>query len=96
MLVFRVDCMSASIAEMEDLKYEYEKAVRLRDSLQKNLDRRKKLNLTDKDYEDGIKSEIEEMNYQLSDMRAKLRKMQSEMARARVISETSEKSPWEK
>ncbi len=88
--------MSASIAEMEDLKYEYEKAVRLRDSLQKNLDRRKKLNLADSNYEDDIKAEIEEMNYRLSDMKAKLRKMQSEMARARVISESNERSPWEK
>jgi hypothetical protein len=95
-MVNRVWYMSASREEMEDLKYEYEKAVRLRDSLQKNLDRRKKLNLTDSNYESDIKSEIEEMNYRLSDMKAKLRKIQSEMARSRVISESNERSPWEK
>jgi len=82
--------------ELEDLKYEYEKAVRYRDNLQKNLDRRKKLNLADESYEDDIKAEIEGANEKISEMRGKVRKLESEVARSRIISESGEKAPWEK
>ena len=88
--------MDSRQRELEDMKYEYEKAVRYKDNLQKNLDRRKKLNLVDEGYESDIKAEIEAANDKLADMKAKLRRLESEVTRSRVISETNERSPWEK
>ncbi|MEI7961732.1 MAG: hypothetical protein WCI04_05345 [archaeon] len=88
--------MDARQKELEELKYEYDKIVRLRDNLQKNLERRKKLNLADESYEDDIKSEIEGISDQVSTMRTKIKKLESEVARSRVISESDERSPWEK
>lgn len=88
--------MDSRQRELEDVKYEYEKAVRLRDSLQKNLDRRKKLNLADESYEGDIKSEIEAINDSIDVLKRKLRKLESEVTRSRVIEESGERSPWSK
>ena len=88
--------MDSRQRELEDLKYEYDKAVRLKDNLQKNLDRRKKLNLVDESYEREIKAEIGDVNGQIDVLRSKYRKLESEVARSRVISETGERAPWEK
>lgn len=88
--------MDSRHRELDDLKYEYDRAVRERDNLQKNLDRRKKLNLADESYEDEIKAEIEAANDKISDLRTRLRRLQSEVMRSHVISETNERSPWEK
>jgi len=88
--------MDSRQRELEDIKYEYDKALRYRDNLQKNLDRRKKLNLVDEGYESDIKSEIAAATDNLAVMKAKLRKIESEVARSRVISDTNERSPWEK
>ncbi len=82
--------------ELSDLKYEYDKAVRLRDNLQKNLDRKKKLNLADAGFEDDVKYEIQQVDEKISEMRSKIRRLESEATRAKVISETNERSPWEK
>jgi len=79
---------------LEDLKYEYEKAMRVKTSLEKNYERRKKLNLLDNDTEYSIKQEIEEITGQLSDLKRRVRALESEHNRSRVISETNEASPW--
>ena len=79
---------------LEDLKYEYEKAMRVKASLEKNYERRKKLNLLDNDTEYSLKQEIEEITGQLSDLKRRVRALESEHNRSRVISETNESSPW--
>ena len=88
--------MDARQRELEELKYEYDKMVRLKDNLQKNLERRKKLNLADESYEDDIKAEIEGITEQVNIMHTKVRKLESEVARSRVISESDDRTPWEK
>jgi len=81
--------------EADELKYQYEKALRIKESLQKNYERRKKLNLLDSDTEYSLKEEIEEATRQADDLRRKMRALASQYSRAKVISESSEKSPWD-
>ena len=81
--------------ELEELKYEYEKALRVKASLEKNYERRKKLNLLDRDEEASIKDDLADVAEQISDLKMKVRKLESQGMRSRVISETNEKSPWE-
>ena len=81
--------------ELAELKYQYEKAVRVQESLQKNYDRRKKLNLLDSDSESALKEEIEEARKQADDFKRRSRALESEFSRSKVISESGEKSPWE-
>ncbi len=79
---------------LEDLKYEYEKAMRVKTSLEKNYERRKKLNLLDEDTEYSLKQEIAEIGSQLSALKGRVRALESQHNRSRVISETNESSPW--
>ncbi|MFA6269283.1 MAG: hypothetical protein WCW13_04490 [archaeon] len=82
-------------AEIDDLKYQYDKAVRIKESLQKNLDRRKKLNLLDSSTESDLVEEIGEATRQADDLKRRMRSLESQFSRSRVISETHEKSPWD-
>jgi len=84
----------SSRQELEDLKYEYEKALRVKASLEKNYDRRKKLNLLDANEEDSLKDDLREVGRQIDDLRAKVRRLESQHTRAKIISESNEKSPW--
>jgi len=84
------------MSEVEELKYEYEKILREKVNLEKILDRRRKLNLLSPGEEDSLKSDIADIDNVIRDMRSKYRKTESEHARARVISDTNEKAPWEK
>ena len=86
----------ARMSEVEELKYEYEKILREKVNLEKILDRRRKLNLLSPGEEDSLKSDIADIDNVIRDMRSKYRKTESEHARARVISDTNEKAPWEK
>ncbi len=80
---------------LEDLKYEYEKALRVKASLEKNYERRKKLNLLDEDTEYDLKRDITEVTAQLEDLKKRVRALQSQTTRSRIISETDETAPWE-
>lgn len=78
--------------ELSELKYEYDKAARLRDSLQKNLDRRKKLGLLDRNYERQLLDEIKEIERDLDSLKSKIRSIESVRIRSSNI---SEKSSWQ-
>jgi hypothetical protein len=78
-----------------DLKYEYEKALRFKENLEKNLERKKKLNLLTKIEEEGLREEIREAAYTADDLRSKYRRLESRMERAKIISESPSKAPWE-
>jgi len=80
--------------ELEELKYEYEKALRVKASLEKNYERRKKLNLLDSSEENSIKDDLHEVSRQIDDLRMKVRRLESQHTRAKIISESGEKSPW--
>jgi len=82
--------------ELAELKYQYDKNMRVKESLQKNYERRKKLNLLDDSYEDEIRGDIREAERTLDDLKSKIRKLESQSARSKVIEETNERSPWEK
>ncbi len=73
--------------DLSELKYEYDKAARLRDSLQKNLERRKKLGLADKPYERQLTAEINEIENDLNDLRKRIRSIESVKIRSNNISE---------
>ena len=81
--------------ELEDLRYEYDKAVRIKASLEKNYERRKKLNLLDENEEESIKDDLKDVSIQIDNLRSKVRRLESQKMRSRVIAETNEKSPWE-
>lgn len=73
--------------EVSELRYEYEKRMRLRDSLQKNLERRKKLGLSDKAYERQLTAEIEEIQRDMDDYKKQIRTLESRRIRAQNIDE---------
>lgn len=73
--------------EVSELRYEYEKRMRLRDSLQKNLERRKKLGLSDKAYERQLLAEIEEIQRDMDDYKKQIRTLESRRIRAQNIDE---------
>jgi hypothetical protein len=82
--------------ELDELKYQYEKALRVKDNLLKNMERRKKLNLLGSDEEDSLKDDIAEATTQADDLKRQMRSLESRYARARTIAETNETSPWSK
>lgn len=73
--------------EVSELRYAYEKRMRLRDSLQKNLERRKKLGLSDKAYERQLTAEIEEIQRDMDDYKKQIRVLESRKIRAQNIDE---------
>jgi len=74
--------------ELEDLRYEHKRASLQRDSLQKNYDRRKKLKLSDDTYERDILHDIAIMDDQLRELNKKIRSIESEQERSKIISES--------
>ena len=82
-------------AELEDLKYEYEKAMRVKASLEKNYERRKKLNLLDDAAEEELKDDIAAVGRQVEDLKRQVRSAESQKARSRVIAESDKKAPWD-
>lgn len=85
----------ARMSEVEEMKYEYEKALREKANLEKLLDRRRKMNLLSPGEEDSIKGDIADIDGVIRNLRLKYRKTESEHVRARVISDSNEKAPWE-
>jgi polyhydroxyalkanoate synthesis regulator phasin len=82
-------------ATLEDLKYEYEKAMRVKSSLEKNYERRKKLNLLDDNSEYDLKKDIEQVTYQVEDLKKRVRALESQHTRSRVIAESDKLAPWD-
>ena len=80
---------------LEDLRYEYEKAMRVKASLEKNYERRKKLNLLDDDAEYDLKKDIASVSFQVEDLKKKVRALESQKTRSRVISESDKLAPWD-
>lgn len=81
--------------DLADLKYEYEKAMRVKASLEKNYERRKKLNLLDENAEDDLKDDIASVVRQIEDLKRKVRALESQKARSRTIAESGDRAPWE-
>jgi peptidoglycan hydrolase CwlO-like protein len=73
--------------EVSELRYEYEKRMRLRDSLQKNLERRKKLGLSDKAYERQLTAEIEEIERDMNDYKKQVKTLEARRIRSQNIDE---------
>ena len=85
----------ARMSEVEEMKYEYEKALREKVNLEKLLERRKKLNLLSPGEEDSLKGDIADIDNVIRGLRNKYRRTESEHQRAKIISDTNEKAPWE-
>ena len=81
--------------ELDELKYQYEKAVRVKENLIKNMERRKKLNLLGSDEEYSLNDDIAEATRQAEDYKKQMRALESRFARARTIAETKEGAPWD-
>ncbi|HPM86078.1 MAG: hypothetical protein PHY04_01150 [Candidatus ainarchaeum sp.] len=85
----------ARMSDVEELKYEYEKALREKANLEKILERRRKLNLLGPGEEESLKDDIKDIDEVIRSLRGKYRSVESEHARARIISDSNEKAPWE-
>jgi len=71
--------------ELTEAKYEYDKAVRLRDNLQKNYDRRKKLNLLDEDGERDLLNDLSKATENMNYLKRKMNSIESQMSRSKLI-----------
>jgi hypothetical protein len=64
-----------------ELKLDFDRKNRVKENLEKNFERRKRLNLLEEDYERGIKKEIRELESELSTLARKIRSIESEKSR---------------
>jgi len=71
-------------SELDNVKYEHDKAQRLLDNLEKNYERRKKLNLLDEYTERELKDEIRVAKDNLAQMKRKYRSMESQNYRSSI------------
>jgi hypothetical protein len=71
--------------EIKELKYEYDNLKRVRDNLQKNYDRRKKLNLLDDDYERQANFELRKYDSDLATINRRIRSIESAELRKRNL-----------
>ena len=83
------------MSDVEELKYEYERALREKANLEKRLERKKKMNLLAPGEEDSLKDDISDIDEVIRNLRRKYRSFESERTRARHIADSSEKAPWE-
>ena len=70
--------------ELDNVKYEYDKAQRLLDNLEKNYERRKKLNLLDEYTERELKDEVRIAKDNLAQLKRKYRSMESQKYRSSI------------
>ncbi|MDD4250775.1 MAG: hypothetical protein PHX27_01125 [Candidatus ainarchaeum sp.] len=70
---------------ISDLQLDSERKKRLKENLVKNYDRRKKLNILDPDYERQLLSDIKKLDSDLSYIERKIRSIQSEQVRKKLI-----------
>jgi len=72
------------MTEIEELKYQYDKAVRNKDNLEKNFARRKKLHLLDDVTEREILDEMRKTTEEVSFLGRKMRSMESQQLRSSI------------
>ncbi|MDD3083764.1 MAG: hypothetical protein PHP82_01960 [Candidatus ainarchaeum sp.] len=70
---------------ISELKIDYDRKRRMKENLEKNFERRKKLNLVDPAYERQIISDIKELESEMACIERKVRSIQSEKARKKLI-----------
>lgn len=73
------------MSELDELKLEYDRKSRTKESLEKNYERRKKLNLLTDSYQKEISAELRQLNSDLSYLQRKIRSIESEENRRRMI-----------
>ncbi len=71
-----------------DLNLELQKLTRTKDNIQKNYDRRKKLNLLDPPYERQLKEDIRKIEFDISALNRKIRSVESAQYRSKIINES--------
>jgi polyhydroxyalkanoate synthesis regulator phasin len=69
------------MGDISELKLDFDRKNRIKENLEKNFERRKRLNLLEEDYERGIKKEIRELESELSTLARKIRSIESEKSR---------------
>jgi len=73
--------------ELVELRLEYDRLKRQRDNLEKNYERRKRLNLCDEKYEHEINIDLKQLNQDLGFLHRKIRSIESEQNRKKLINE---------
>lgn len=71
-----------------DLNLELQKLKRTRDNIQKNYDRRKKLNLLDPPYERQLKEDLRKMDLDIAGLNRTIRSVESQQYRSKIINES--------
>lgn len=70
-----------------DLSLELQKLTRNRNNIQKNYDRRKKLNLLDPPYERQLKEDLRKLDLEIAGLNRTIRAVESEQHRSKIINE---------
>jgi hypothetical protein len=75
------------MSEIAELKIEYQRLKRQKDSLEQNYERRKKLKLCDEEYEHDINIDLKQLNQELGYLHRKIRAIESEETRHKMIND---------
>ena len=73
--------------DVNELKLEHDRLKRQKDNLEKNYERRKKLNLCDEEYEHDINIDLKQLNNDIGVLQRKIRSIESEQNRHKLINE---------
>lgn len=74
--------------KLDELKLDYIRLTRTRDNLQKNYDRRKRLNLIDAPDERQLKEDIRRLDLEISSIQRQVRSIESQNLRSKIIKDS--------
>ncbi len=73
---------------LNELKLDVERLERMKNNVQKNYDRRKKLNLLDPPYERQLKEDIRKLESDISSLNRQMRSIESQQYRSKMINDS--------
>jgi len=71
--------------DINELKLEHERLARQKDNLEKNYERRKRLNLCDEKYEHEINYDLQQLNQDIGFLHRRIKAIESEQNRHKII-----------
>jgi len=71
--------------DIKELELEYGRLIRQKENLEKNYERRKRLNLCDEKYEHEINYDLRQLNQDIGFLQRKIRSIESEQNRHKII-----------
>jgi len=71
--------------DIKELELEHERLKRQKENLEKNYERRKRLNLCDEKYEQEINYDLKQLNQDIGFLHRKIKTIESEQTRKKMI-----------